>query len=240
MAMGALYNRQGELAYFDGRMYRNRSIQRYFGTILEESGRMEYSNPYACDYMVQCVPAWDHRFVGVTKDGDPIWIRKRKALRYAGTEVCWHIMPKNHDLIFRSASQCDSEAVQSFFSWRKNRFKNKLAFIYLGVFWTLNEGETLNDAAKRFVETHSDVKSLFDERRGQKKYCWIDDNRIYLYEIFKDGAVVFKDDTIFVCGSEFFDTPATLWWIMASEGFFSRENIRIAQAISVEEFINMP
>lgn len=240
MAMGALYERQGELAYFDGRRDRNRLIQGYFDTVLDESGRLESPDTYDYDYTVQCLQAWNHRFIGITEDGAPIWLRKRKALKYAGTEVCWHVMPKNREKIFSSASQCDSEMVQTFFSWRRMRKKFKLAFIYMGIFWTLKDGETLNDAAKRFVETHSDVKALFDKRREQKEYYWIEEDKIYLYEIFKDGAAVFKDDMILVCGREFFDTPSTLWWIMASEGYFSRENIRIAKAISPEQLIAMP
>lgn len=236
MAMGALYNRQGEWTYLEERAAQYRLVAHYFET-LEWSGRFHFE--YAYDYTVQCLKEWNHRFVGVTEDGKPIWLSKRRALRYSGSEVCWYVIPRNHDMIFNRAGQCDSEAAKSFFEWRRNRHRTQLAFIYMGIFWILKKGESLNDAAKRFIETHDDVKALFDKRREKEEYHWIGEDKIYLYELFKDGAAVFNDDMMLVCGQELYDTPSTLWWIMASEGYFTRENIRIAKTVSAESLIAM-
>lgn len=240
MGMGALYNRQGERKFEEEWRKRVALLQQYIGSVIEDDDRVTFSHPFDPQYTIKCLKDWKHRFMGITKEGTPVWVRKGTRVYSVRNELCWHVMPESREELFTKVGQCSAEEVQSFFSWIKNRKKTKLAFIYLGIFWTLNEEESLNDAAKRFIETYPDVKELFDKQRQRKAYHWIKEEQIYLYEIFKDGAAVFSGDTIYMSSSSgLISSPSSLWWVMASEGFFSNENILYARTISDEELSNI-
>ena len=180
------------------------------------------------DFTIQALPEWNHRFFGVTKEGIPIWGKKRRQYRYIGADISASVAPRYQSEVYQSDKQCQSEEVTSFVKWRKG--KKKLAFIYLGIFWTLEEGESLNDSAKRFIYSHQEVKRLFRKSRKNPENAWIPENQIYLYELFRDGALIFYNGKAMLKEEyTFFDTISGLWAIMVAEGFFAKENVKAVE-----------
>ena len=91
----------------------------------------------------------------------------------------------------------------------------------------MEEGETLNDSAKRFINTHQEVKKIFRKTRKSSENAWIPEHQIYLHELFRDGALVFYNGKAMLKEKyTFFDTISGLWAIMAAEGFFAKENVK--------------
>lgn len=234
MSMGVLYERLGEIEYFKERDKYDSASKEYFYSFKEEdkADRMFEDVKHYGEFHITALPEWNQRFVGVTANGIPIWCKKRMQYKYMGREICWHVRPREKNEVFLHAGQCETEEFQSFTSWRKVRRKKKLAFIYLGIFWMLEDGESLNDAAKRFIKAHQEVNKIFEERRNAGKYNGLREEVVYIYEIFRDGAIIFKDDKAIIERDKFFWSPSGLWAIAAAEGFFAKEGIKTVSAIN--------
>lgn len=226
MSMGVMYQRLGVYKF---EQYRERNQQathvRYWQHFLDKS-RVTMHGLY--DFTIQALPEWKHRFFGVTKEGIPVWGKKRRQYRFIGADISASVAPRYQSEVYQSDKQCETEEVTSFFKWKRG--KKKLAFIYLGIFWTLEEGESLNDAAKRFIYSHQEVKKIFIKCRRSGENNWIPENQIYIYELFRDGALVFYNGKAMLKEEyTFFDTISGLWAIMAAEGFFAKENINAVE-----------
>lgn len=223
MSMGVIYERLGPHKFEEWRD-RNQQVtyHRYWKKFVDMK---RVSSPRYHDINIQALPEWNHRFFGVTKDGIPIWGKKRRQYRHIGADVCAPVSPQYQNEVYQTDKECQTEEVTSFVKWKKGN--QKLAFIYLGIFWTLEDGENLNDAAKRFIMSHQEVKRLFRKDRKKGENSWIPEDQIYLYELFRDGALVFCNGKAFLKEEyTFFDTDSGLWAIMVAEGFFAKENVK--------------
>lgn len=223
MSMGVMYERLGEYMF---NVYRERyqkvTYHRYWNQFLNKE-RVSFRGQH--DFTIQALPEWNHRFFGVTKDGIPIWGKKHRQYKYIGADVSAPVRPDSESEVYQSVKDCKTEEVTSFVKWKNG--KKKLAFIYLGVFCTLEDGETLNDAARRFIYEHQEVKRRFRKVRKDPENAWVPEHQIYLYELFKDGAMIFHDEKVMLKEEyTFFDTISGLWAIMAAEGFFAKENVK--------------
>lgn len=177
------------------------------------------------DFTIQVLSEWNHRFFGVTKEGIPIWAKKRRQFRYLGNDINSSVKPKDQAAVFQSDKECQTEEVTSFVKWKNGNAQ--LAFIYLGILWTLEEGETLNDAAMRFIMTHQEVKRRFRRCRKRGEHLGIPEDQIYIYELFRDGALVFYNGKAMLKEEHtFYGTLSGLWAIMVAEGFFAKENVK--------------
>lgn len=180
---------------------------------------------YEGDFTILVRRFWKHRFFGITREGVPIWTRKGRHNKQINEEVCYSLLPESQNEIYYDANECKTDEVKSFVKWMET--SNKLAFIYLGIFWTLEEGETLNDAAKRFVLSHQEVKTAFKRNQNQGVNSGISEDNRYIYELFRDGALVFNKGKAILCDAEFFWKDISgLWAIMVAEGFLEKENIK--------------
>lgn len=221
MALEVMYNRLGSYR-FDIWMERcQKASDKYLDEFLEKE-RYCVSEPGR--FTIKAHQEWKHRFFGVTKEGIPIWVRKRCQYKYRGAEVSASVSPIHQSEIYQNDKECISEEVSSFVNWKKGN--KKLAFIYLNVFWTLEEGETLNDAAKRFIYSHQEVKRAFRKSRKSGENLGVSEDEAYIYALYKDGALVFQDGKALLAEYHYFrNTFSGLWAIMAAEGFFARENV---------------
>ena len=222
MPMGVMYERLGPYMFEMWRERYQKATRKYWYVFLEDERLAERGDG---NFTIQALPEWNHRFFGVTKEGIPIWGKKRRQYKHIGADISAFVRPQSQSEVYQDDKQCQSKEVTSFVNWRKGN--KKLAFIYLGILWTLEEGETLNDAAKRFIYTHQVVKRIFRKRRKRAENDWIPEDQIYIYELFKDGALVFyHEKAILKENSTFFDTLSGLWAIMVAEGFFAKENVK--------------
>jgi len=222
MSMGVMYERLGEYMYEVWSERYQQVTKKYWYHFLDEE-RISESGPW--NFTITALQKWNHRFFGVTEQGIPIWGKKRRQYRHIGGDVSASVSPHSQTEVYKDDKKCQSEEVTSFMKWKKEN--KQLAFIYLGIFWTLEEGETLNDAAKRFINTHQEVKKIFRSRRKRKKDSYIGQERIYLYELYEDGALVFNEGKAMLDDKRaFFYTLSGLWAIMAAEGFFTEENVK--------------
>ena len=222
MSMGVMYERLGVYTYNMWKERYQKATRKYWYDFLEEERLWEKGQG---DFTIQALPEWKHRFFGVTKEGIPIWGKKWRQYKYIGPDISVFVKPEHQSQVYQNDKQCQSEEVTSFVNWKKGN--KKLAFIYLGIFWTLEEGETLNDAAKRFIYTHQEVKRIFRRTRKRAGNDGIPEEQIYIYELFKDGALVFYNEKVILKENyTFFDTISGLWAIMVAEGFFAKENVK--------------
>lgn len=96
-------------------------------------------------------------------------------------------------IVKENVKNSKSEEIQSYINWRDSTNKQQLAFIYTGIFWMYkDETETLNQAAQRFFEEHSDDSLLQGalEHELKKKY-WKGTPNQYIKAILNDGALLF-------------------------------------------------
>jgi len=229
MAMGIMYNRLGELDFHNWRMRTNDATTKYFYT--SNDGRLVEHDRGHYDFSIEALPKWEHRFIGVTATGLPIWVKKRTQYKYSGGQINHTVMPKDPAEVFTSDKHCKTEELTSYITWRRG--KKKLAFIYLGIFWRLEAGETLKDAAKRFILAHPEVEEVFNARMERKGFSLLGEScieRRYLIELFEDGALIFKDDEAIIERENFFNYG--LWAIMVAEGFFAKEGIKRVQCVN--------
>lgn len=221
MAMDIMKERLGPYMYERKEKCYIKATERY----LQE---VDYSRilcmKYGNDFHISSKKVWRHRFFGVTQEGIPIWTRKGHQYRYIGSEVCHSVLPENKDDICFNEEDAKSEEAKSFFKWEAG--KKKLAFVYLGIFWTLEEGEKLNDAAKRFIMSHQEVKRAFRRNRKDGKHDGVSEEVLYIREIFHDGALVFNRGKAILADTDFFKKDISgLWAIMVAEGFFEKEKV---------------
>ncbi len=223
MSMGVMYERLGQHMFEELReRCQQATYHRYWKQFLDKS-RVSMRGLY--DFTIQALPEWNHRFFGVTKDGIPVWGKRRRQYKHIGADISASVAPQFQSEVYQSDTQCKSEEVTSYVKWKKG--DKKLAFIYLGIFWTLEEGESLNDAAKRFIYSHEEVKKIFRKSRKSGENSWVPEHQIYIYELFRDGAMVFHNGKVMLKEEyTFFDTISGLWAIMAAEGFFAKENVK--------------
>lgn len=220
MAMGIMFERLGEIEFFKRKSNYNDVTTEYFYSFTE-GGR--FTENYD-EFSIIPLSKWEHRFVGLTSIGVPIWITKKSWYKNSYGQLNRPVMPKDRTDVFTSDKECNTEELTSYTRWKRG--KKKLAFIYLGVFWTLEVGESLNDAAKRFIFSHLDVEKAFNARRERGKHDFIDDSEVYIYELFNDGALIFHYGVATMEREHYFGTIEGLWAIAAAEGFFSRENVK--------------
>jgi len=221
MSMGVMYERLGPYAFEKKRELYQKVTCKYWYDFVEEERFWEDQ----WNFTIQALPEWKHRFFGVTKDGVPIWGKKRRQYKHIGGDITASVAPRYQSEVYQSDKECQTEEVTSFVKWKKGN--KKLAFIYLGIFWTLEEGETLNDAAKRFINAHQEVKKIFRKYRKKIENACIPEHQTYIYELYRDGAMVFYDGKVLLKEKyTFFDTVSGLWAIMAAEGFFAKENVK--------------
>lgn len=127
MSMGVMYKRLGEYKFEECReRFGQVTLARYWKHFLDKS-RVTMHGLY--DFTIQALPEWNHRFFGVTKEGIPIWGKKRRQYTYIGADVCAPVAPQSQSEVYQSDKQCEAEEVTSFVKWKKGN--KKLAFIYL-------------------------------------------------------------------------------------------------------------
>ena len=67
---------------------------------------------------------------------------------------------------------------------------------------------------------------MFRKSRKSSENAWIPENQIYIYELFRAGALVFYNGKAMLKEEYTFSgTISGLWAIMVAEGFFAKENI---------------
>ena len=222
MAMDIMKKRLGPYMYeYKAKKYQE-AIEKYMRLLrAERVSCMKYGS----DFHILARKNWGHRFFGITKEGIPIWTRKWSQYRYSGSEVCRSVLPERKDDICFNDTEAKTEETISFFRWAETT--KKLAFVYLGIFWTLEEGETLNDAARRFIMAHQEVENAFRMDKKYGKHNGISEDVLYIYELFKDGALIFNKGKAILCDAEFFNKDISgLWAIMVADGFFEKEKIQ--------------
>lgn len=216
MPMSVMYFRLGEREFEQqARKYYQSTIERYWYQFLNQKERVVEDYDGCFRIRIKSKTKWEHRFFGVTEQGVPIW----------DSSVSLPVAPKSQEEVYQNDKTCKSEEVTSFKKWKSGR--KRLAFIYLGVFWTLEKGENLNDAAKRFILAHQEVKNCFERRRKNGDHVGFDEENVYIYEIFRDGGLIFKDGkAVLESEDKFVREVSGQWAIMAAEGYFEREGVK--------------
>lgn len=110
-----------------------------------------------------------------------------------------------------------TEQIKSFMRYYSGeKTYENLAFIYLGILWYYEyKGETLEQAAKRFINTHPEIRQEFD--RSTEDLHVRDD--IHIREIYRSGGLIFKGTMAIMRRQYEADLASSAWALLVRDGY---------------------
>lgn len=130
---------------------------------------------------------------------------------------CFKIIDLNDD----NSTDSTTFEVKSFLKWKNLKEKERLAFIYNGIFWNYNKDENLQEAVERFLDNNINIKKFF-EAESEIKYHEILNSKIAIDILFEEGALIInqKEKRAYCKNNEDCDYITNVWKSLAILGYF--------------------